>query len=93
MMRAIEAGRIRPRPRGSAESMMGYTVPEKCIRCGTAGAVEVTARTTAGAVVMWCLCRACHEMWPATPGVQAKERRTGPADRRHHTRVDRRKRQ
>jgi hypothetical protein len=91
MAQVIEARRIRPQPEGRAQPMTRYTVPDRCIRCGTAGAVELTARTTGGAVTICCVCRACQEMWPATPDEHAPERRTRPADRRRHTRTDRRK--
>ena len=91
MVQAIEARRIRPQPEGTAQPMTRYTAPDRCIRCGTAGAVELNARTVGGAVTICCCCRSCHEMWPAAPDGQATERRMGPAERRHHTRADRRK--
>jgi len=91
MLQMSEARRIRPQPEGRAQPMTRYTVPDTCIRCGTAGAVELTARTTGGAATICSFCRACHEMWPATLDEHATERRRGPADRRHRTRADRRK--
>jgi hypothetical protein len=72
--------------------MMRYVVPEKCIRCHSAGYVELTVRTPGGAVAISWLCRHCHHVWAiAQHEQQVEEQRSGPPDRRRVTRVDRRK--
>ena len=71
--------------------MMGYLVPDTCIRCDTPGYIEPTVRTPGGAVVIFWLCRRCHHVWPVKQHEQAEDRRDGAADRRRQTRADRRK--
>jgi hypothetical protein len=58
--------------------------------CGSAGRLELAARTHGGSVAMYWYCADCDSDWPVTHEEQLEERRSGPADRRRLTRTDRR---
>ena len=70
--------------------MTRYVVPDECVFCGTAGQLDLAARTRGGAVVICWHCRHCHSGWPVKSPHQREDRRSGHPDRRRYTRADRR---
>jgi hypothetical protein len=67
--------------------------PEECHSCAAKGSVRIEQIIKGDAVLFQWSCSACQATWPVVRGDEESfvNRRLGPSERRHTTRMDRRR--